>query len=317
MEVSVCVTVLNAEAHIRNLLESLVHQTRKPAEIVVVDRGSTDRTKSIVLYYANKYKRMHIKLIDRECSVGEGKNIAVESSMFDIIVLTQVDCVPDQDWLEKLTNPFRRVLTEVSWSSCRACSRSNSDLAKVYNAVSSLNLFGWGKDFLQSTRSIAFKRFVFEKASGFQPVDDEYLSDVLFIDSLLAHSALTVKVEDALIERIYPSALKQILMDTFRFSLAVFRSNVWRSFRNNFGSYTVEVALKVLYYSFLFFLTLKPFEGLYPVFLAIGIIYLAYFFYKVYTLERNMKLALMSIPLRVLCDIYSIRGALFWALKRK
>ena len=42
-QVSVIVPVYNTEKYLRRCLESLVHQTLKDLEILVVDDGSTDR----------------------------------------------------------------------------------------------------------------------------------------------------------------------------------------------------------------------------------------------------------------------------------
>ncbi len=47
-QISVMVPVKNEEASIRQLLQGLSAQTCQPAEIVITDGGSTDRTKEII-----------------------------------------------------------------------------------------------------------------------------------------------------------------------------------------------------------------------------------------------------------------------------
>jgi glycosyltransferase involved in cell wall biosynthesis len=44
MKVSLVTTVLNEEKTIEKFLDSVISQTRKPEEVVIVDGGSTDET---------------------------------------------------------------------------------------------------------------------------------------------------------------------------------------------------------------------------------------------------------------------------------
>lgn len=62
MKVSVIIPVFNGEKYINKCLDSLVNQTLKDIEIIVVDDGSTDNTKEIV----NSYKDKRIKYYFRE-----------------------------------------------------------------------------------------------------------------------------------------------------------------------------------------------------------------------------------------------------------
>lgn len=55
VKVSVIVPVYNVEQHIRKCLDSLVNQTLKDIEIIVVDDGSTDSSASIIKEYEEKY----------------------------------------------------------------------------------------------------------------------------------------------------------------------------------------------------------------------------------------------------------------------
>src|SRR3989304_3585243 len=64
MKVSVVIPVYNEEKYIKNCLDSLMNQTEKPDEIIVVDNNCTDKTVSIV----KKYKR--IKIIQEKKTIG-------------------------------------------------------------------------------------------------------------------------------------------------------------------------------------------------------------------------------------------------------
>ncbi len=62
MKVSVCITVLNEGENIERLLFSLLHQTKKPSEIIVVDGGSKDDTLKRVKKYKSKIKFISAKV---------------------------------------------------------------------------------------------------------------------------------------------------------------------------------------------------------------------------------------------------------------
>ena len=58
MKVSIIVPVYNSESYLRDCLDSLVNQTLKDIEIIIVDDASTDKSMSIIAEYKRKYPNM-------------------------------------------------------------------------------------------------------------------------------------------------------------------------------------------------------------------------------------------------------------------
>lgn len=56
MKISVIIPVYNAEKTISNIIETLLSQTFKDFEILLIDDGSTDNTATICDEYAATYK---------------------------------------------------------------------------------------------------------------------------------------------------------------------------------------------------------------------------------------------------------------------
>ena len=54
----------NEEQHIEQTIKSVIKQTILPAEWIIVNDGSTDKTESIIKDYANKYK--FIRLLNKK-----------------------------------------------------------------------------------------------------------------------------------------------------------------------------------------------------------------------------------------------------------
>ena len=58
--VSIIVPIYNTEIYLRKCIDSLLDQTYKHIEIILVNDGSTDSSFSICLEYANKYSDIKI-----------------------------------------------------------------------------------------------------------------------------------------------------------------------------------------------------------------------------------------------------------------
>jgi len=93
--ISVIVPVYNVEKYIRKCIDSIIGQTYKNLEIIVVDDGSLDESGKICDEYAKKDNR--IKVIHKENSgVSSARNIGIENSTGKWIAFVDSD-----DWIEK------------------------------------------------------------------------------------------------------------------------------------------------------------------------------------------------------------------------
>lgn len=64
VKVSIIIPVYNGEIYLKRCLESIINQTLKEIEIIVVNDGSTDKSKDIILTYCNADNR--IKFINKK-----------------------------------------------------------------------------------------------------------------------------------------------------------------------------------------------------------------------------------------------------------
>ncbi len=103
--VTVYVTMLNERDSIGPLLDSLLSQTRKPDEIVLVDGGSTDGTTDIVKQYVKKGHPIRL-IASPGANVAAGRNIGIGEATFEIVASADAGCRLDSKWLENLTRRF-------------------------------------------------------------------------------------------------------------------------------------------------------------------------------------------------------------------
>ncbi|MFZ3171877.1 MAG: glycosyltransferase [Carboxydocellales bacterium] len=68
--ISVCIPVFNCEAYIGFTIESVLNQTLKDFELIILDNKSTDRTLNII----RKFKDSRIRLIENETNIGAEGN---------------------------------------------------------------------------------------------------------------------------------------------------------------------------------------------------------------------------------------------------
>jgi glycosyltransferase involved in cell wall biosynthesis len=101
MKVSVIVPVRDEEDSIRELLDSLLAQTRPPDEIVITDGGSVDATPRIIEDY--RLRGAPVKLIRAGAALpGRGRNLAAAEAQDEWLAFTDGGIHLAKDWLEAL-----------------------------------------------------------------------------------------------------------------------------------------------------------------------------------------------------------------------
>mgnify|MGYP001084258973 CR=1 FL=1 len=163
--VSLIATAYNEEDSVGEWIEAILAGSVLPAEIVVVDAGSTDATAARLEDCQARCPVPLRVLPESRVNIARGRNLAIQAARHPTIVVTDFGCRPHPDWLEKLTAPFRLDLeTEVVGGWSRAVNQRG--FSKEFP--------GWltladvdPAQFIPSSRSIAFTREAWEKAGGY------------------------------------------------------------------------------------------------------------------------------------------------------
>ena len=100
--ISVIIPVYNGEKYLPECLDSVLNQTYQNLEIIIVNDGSTDDTKTIMEDYSRRDSR--ILLLDNEESrgVSEARNYGINTSKGGYICFIDSDDVVKSDYIEKL-----------------------------------------------------------------------------------------------------------------------------------------------------------------------------------------------------------------------
>lgn len=102
--VSIILPIYNAERHLKECLESCVHQTLDKTEIICINDGSTDDTDKILNIYAQNYGNIVI-LEQKNQGAGSARNLGIKHARGKYIAfMDSDDYYPDNDVLKKLYN---------------------------------------------------------------------------------------------------------------------------------------------------------------------------------------------------------------------
>lgn len=101
-KVSVIVPVYNSEQELRDCLGSLVEQTEKDIEIIVIDDGSTDNSPEIEAEYQKKYPNVKVYRNERNLGQSETRNRGIELAEGDYIAFLDSDDYVNPGMYEEL-----------------------------------------------------------------------------------------------------------------------------------------------------------------------------------------------------------------------
>ncbi|MBQ9246049.1 glycosyltransferase family 2 protein [bacterium] len=104
IKVSVILAIYNVEKYIRQTLDSVVNQTMKDIEIIIVDNKSTDKTLEIVEEYAKNDERFVIYKNSSNLKQGIARNFGVQMARGEYIFFIDGDDYMELDAVEKLYN---------------------------------------------------------------------------------------------------------------------------------------------------------------------------------------------------------------------
>ena len=183
--ISVISTVLNEVDDIDGLVSSLMEQTLRPAEVVIVDGGSTDGTWERLQAANARYPSL-VAIRDESCSlkgssgpIARGRNVAIARTSSDVIACADAGCLYGPEWLQRLTEPIVSGAAEYSLGgSCiDAEGRTIWDVASA--PFLGIKLHVNEKTKSCTARSMAFRKDVWKRAGGF-PETVFLIDDTLF-----------------------------------------------------------------------------------------------------------------------------------------
>lgn len=189
MEVSIIIPVYNEEKVIGDCLESLLKQTIKEIEIIIVDDGSGDETLKIV-------KKFPVKLIKQSHSgPGLARNNGVKEAIGEILVFVDADMVFDKKFISMLIKPIKAGRAIGTFSKYEYVLNKDNVWSKCWNINKGLPLDRMHREDYPNKQPVfrAILKKEFLRVGGFEPIgyiDDHTLSRKLGVQAVSAKGAI-------------------------------------------------------------------------------------------------------------------------------
>lgn len=309
MKISLITTVFNEQYSIDSFIKSILLQTKKPDEIIIVDGGSSDGTVAKVQSSKCKMQNysLKFKIIQKKGNRSVGRNKAIRNSTGDIIVCSDAGNILHKDWIKNITKPFKDKTVDVvaGYYKGRAMSIFEKCLLPyVLVMPDRVN----PKNFLPATRSMAFRKKLWEKVEGFNE-KFSHNEDFVFAKSLNKGGAKVVFQKDAIVYWIPRKSLKEAFKMFFRFAIGDSEAGLRRiKVMLIFIRYVIGIMLLIYY------LVTKS-AGFLNIILALILVYIFWSVWKNYQYIKKWK-AIIYLPiLQITSDVAVILGTTIGTIK--
>lgn len=294
MSISFISTVLNEEGTIEKLLQSLLLQSKKPDEIIIVDGGSIDDTVDKMENFQREHLDSNVIIsVIKKTNRAEGRNEAIKIANGDIIAISDAGCELDKDWLKKIIQPFNKPFIDVVAGYYKSKTTNIFEKCVTSYVLSPPDKVN-PQEFLPASRSMAFRRKTWENLGGF-PINFSDNEDYVLANTMRKKRMQIFFAKDAIVYWYPRTNITGFFYMIYRFA----RGDTKAKLR-----YPKMISI-FLRYIFLFFLALY-----FPLFyLLIGLtIYLLWAVWKNYKYV-NHPLAFLYLPVfQVTSDIAVMAG---------
>ena len=101
--ISVIVPIYNVEQYLEKCIESIISQTYKNLQIILIDDGSNDKSGKICNKYAEKDKRV-VVIHKENAGVSEARNTGLDNAKGEWITFVDADDWIEEEYCQRLYN---------------------------------------------------------------------------------------------------------------------------------------------------------------------------------------------------------------------
>ena len=179
--ISVIMLTYNREGLVSRAIESVLAQTYRDFEFIIVDNGSTDRSGQIADEYAARDSRVRVLHRERG-NIGAGRNTGLDAARGEYIAF-----IDDDDWAEPDFLAFLYRLAEENRADVAVCGAADKifDEKKIMTAEEALIELMWRKKYNMAFPTKLFRRELVEKLRF--PEEGSY-DDIALMYKLLAEA---------------------------------------------------------------------------------------------------------------------------------
>lgn len=102
IKVSICISVYNGESFLKTCIDSVVHQTIKEIEIILVNNGSTDLSLEIMNDYMGRFPNIVRVFSQEDRGLAQGRQTGIDNARGEFIGFLDADDYLSKDAYEKM-----------------------------------------------------------------------------------------------------------------------------------------------------------------------------------------------------------------------
>ena len=186
--ISVIIPVYNVEPYVKRCIDTVLNQTYKNIEIIIVDDGSTDNSGKICDEYKNKDNRV-IVIHKENGGLSDARNTGIEKCKGKYIIFVDSDDYIETTMVEKLYNDIKSSNADISICGIYVSENDtikeqvtpkksfsisgNTKYDYIYNEYSLQTIVAWNKLYKRSI----FKKIRYEKGRVHE--DEIIICDIL------------------------------------------------------------------------------------------------------------------------------------------
>jgi len=205
IKVSLISTVLNEEKNIDYFIRSIIAQTNRSAEFIIVDGGSKDKTYQILKKFSKKYGWVRV-FQKKGANISQGRNYAIKKAKYDIIVTADAGTKFRKDWLKNLIEGFNGV---ASYGKNIAKINGNEFQRLIAKKIMHDGAYG-------SSRNMIFSKKIWNEIGGY-PEDMIRGEDSLFDLRIMKRSHKINMIENAIGEWEMRLSLKEVKKQYYQY----------------------------------------------------------------------------------------------------
>ncbi len=216
-KVSLVIPLKNEEKIVQRLINSIISQAVCPDEVIFVDAGSRDMTKSVVRGNAGKAP-FSMKLVEmRNAHPGEARNAGIRESLHGLVAFTDGGIILGERWLEELMRPMEKDgSVDVVYGAFEPIADSFLKECSLIAYVPAREKIGEASFRTNSIASALFKKSACRKAGDFP--DFRAAEDKVFMDNAKKAGAKISYTDKAVARWEIPGSIKGIFRRFAEFS---------------------------------------------------------------------------------------------------
>lgn len=205
MKVSIVIPVFNEEGVIRECINSLLNQSIKDIEIIVVDDGSEDNS----LKYVSD---LPVKLLQQtHQGPGKARNLGASKSTGQILVFVDADMTFERDFIKRLVKPIEENKAVGTFSNEEYVSNKENIWSRCWNLNKDLPTDRMHPQNYPHEQKVfrAILKKEFERVGGFTPIgyiDDYTLSEKLGEKAVVAPGAIIYHKNPSNLKEVFEQA---------------------------------------------------------------------------------------------------------------